>query len=246
MPMRRIITLLALIAIFALSACTTLSSSYLSMGSTHFEILFQEQDKNVAETINKLLNDNATNIINDINPGFDKKVTVKIFPDLDSLNIARQAQGLRPAGVGGGNAVYTTNSIWMVSPNKPGGSISYGSAIVVLHEFTHLVIDDLNPKCATIEGWFIESICYYEAGQKGGIRDAQDHVKWIDEGFFEQYDQKTYWNDHFFIAKFIKNTWGADAFKKIILNDGSVEKAFGIDIKTFYNLYRDWLNKQRY
>jgi hypothetical protein len=244
--MRRIIFPFAVILVFILSACTTLGSSYLSMNNNYFEILYQEQDKSIAETIYKLLNSNRSNIINEINPGFDKKVKVKIFPDLDSLNYARQAQGFPPAGIGGGNAIYSTNSIWMVSPNKPGGTISYGTAIVSLHEFTHLVIDDLNPKCATTEAWFIECLCYYEAGQKGGIRDAQDHVKWIDEGFFEHYDQRTYWNDHFFIAKFLKNTWGPDAFKKIIINNGSVEKAYNVNLITFYNLYRDWLSKQKY
>ena len=98
------------------------------------------------------------------------------------------------------------------------------------------------------ENILTESICYYEAGQKGGISDAKDHVKWNGNEFLDEnkYDQKTYWNDHFYIGKFIKLNFGNDAFSKLVINTFSLEKAFNIDSNAFIEKYMEWLNIQRY
>jgi len=243
----QVVFILILINILMIS-CSTIKKSYLKVDKNNISIQYQEKDNSLALKILNLLENNSENIIRDINPVYKEKITVKIFPDLESLNNERKSIGLRSAGVGGGNTIYSKNSIWLVSPNKPGGSISYDTAIVVLHEFTHLVIYSINNIQNMKENILIESICYYEAGQKGGILNAKDHVKWNGHEFLdeEKYDQKTFWNDHFYIGKFIKLNFGINAFNKLIINNFSLENAFNIDNNTFIKYYMEWLNKQRY
>jgi hypothetical protein len=146
-------------------------SLYLAKESKHFAFYSTYGDIGVLDSLAKTLENNYSRITNHLGIQIDKKIKVKIFPDLKTFHLAINYPDAPDWFVGG---AMNGEVLMMVSPLNPGSVHTYESLMqVVVHEFVHIaVIYTRGDKGVTgLPRWLGEGYAQYEAGQ------VNDHIR---------------------------------------------------------------------
>lgn len=125
--------------------------------SMHFNFYSAKNDINVLDSLAIILENNYTRITKRLGIQIDKKIDVRIFPDIKSYHVATNQPDAPDWVVG----TMTEEGIMMVSPLNPGSIHTHQSLMqVVVHEFVHFAV-------------------YYACGEKGIKRLP----RWLNEGY---------------------------------------------------------------
>jgi len=122
----------------------------------------------------------------------------------------------------------------------------YGGATSrdAVHEFAHLVSLAINPNFGNRPRWLWEAVAIYEA------RESVDFSKWssIEKEFpgftaLNQNNSPLPYKWGYPLAKFILNEWGEDAYINLILTNGNIRSALGINEDEFISKLQLYMNK---
>ena len=213
--------------IICVSSCQTIK--YLKLSSDKWAIEYSQKDEIQAKEVSKLLDKKYSNIIKFLNPEFNKKITIKIYPDLQSFNDARSIFGISQGKPNGGNSVGSTR-IMLVASNI------YDTAI---HELTHLVIYSFAGS-PNRNSWINESICYYLGEQKyGSVRYLKLYYK--EHNYFNSFSQDQYYTKTlYYMGQYIFDHYSNEQIKKLITSQ-SVDSALGINSKKYWESWCNWV-----
>jgi hypothetical protein len=152
--------------------CLTISTSVgqpidslkLAKESKHFNFYSTNGDIKVLDTLAITLENNYSGITNHLGIKIDKKITVKVYPDVKTFHEAIDYPDAPDWLVG----VCKGGQLMMVSPLNPGSAHTYASLMqVIVHEFVHMATSYARgDKGDTgLPRWLSEGYAQYEAGQ---------------------------------------------------------------------------------
>ena len=145
----------------------------LAKESQHFDYYSTNGDIKVLDSLAITLENNYSRITNHLGIQIDKKIKVKVFPNIQAFHAAINLPDAPDWVVGG---TWNTNEIVMVSPLHPGSVHTYESLMqVIVHEFTHIAVYYARGyKGVTgLPRWLNEGYAQYEAGQ------VSEHIRKI-------------------------------------------------------------------
>ena len=220
-------------------------SLYLAKESQHFDLYSTKSDIKVLDSLAITLENNYSRITNHLGIQIDKKINVKIFPDIKTYHVAINQPDAPDWVVGS----LTEEEIMMVSPLNPGSVHTYKSLMqIVVHEFVHIAVYYARGDKGMTElpRWLNEGYAQYEAGQINEyIRKSaksslikkvpptlsqMDTVSAIKFGYMNGYALSVT------IVEFLVNTYGIDKLVLLIKEPKNIE--------TIYGLSKDALEKQ--
>lgn len=212
--------------------------------TNHFKFLCVEKDISCLEEFSLELENNYDRITDDLNYKLKEKVEVRIYPDIDSFHFEVMGSYNYPNWMVG-KAGF--NFINIVSPLNPGGFHTYNSLLkTVVHEFTHVVVNQINPK--GISRLLHEGVASYEARQmdsekKNIIANSiyEDKVPSIKklESDFNGNDGYTF---AYTIVEFMINRYGISKLNELIRNSKEFEAIFNITEEDFEKQWFEFLN----
>lgn len=110
----------------------------------------------------KSLHENYKRISNDSNISLKDKVDIEVYPDIQLYHKAIGVPMAPDWNVGTGRE----SKIKMVSPLNPGKYHTYDTLMmVVVHEFTHVMVSQVNSNLKDIPLWLNEGTAVFEAKQ---------------------------------------------------------------------------------
>ncbi len=142
-----------------------IDSLNLAKESQHFDFYSTRGDIKVLDSLAITLENNYSGITNHLGIQIDKKIKVKVFPNIQAFHTAINLPDAPDWVVGG---TWNTDEIMMVSPLHPGSVHTYASLMqVIVHEFTHIAVYYARGyKGVTgLPRWLNEGYAQYEAGQ---------------------------------------------------------------------------------
>lgn len=254
MQKKRIISF-ALAILFLLTGCNNSTSKgevkssnkiSLQLESNHFKFYSKDQDKKCLEDLSKALEENYTRITNDLITKSIKNVDVYVYSDLDTYH-KEINQPDAPTWVVG-NAGPEPNTIKMANPlNVDGPSYSNFMKIIV-HEFTHVVVSNINPNASNIPIWLNEGIATYESKQfsKADMTNYKDKLgkyplKDLETDFLAFGNNNGYIISYC-IVEYIIKTYGYDKLIDSIKTPSDMEKIFGVSKEDFQNSFIFYIN----
>lgn len=218
----------------------------------HFEFYCVESDEECLEDLAEALEENYLRITTELENDLDFKVKVHVYKDIDTFHKAI-GQSAAPNWVVG--AAYG-NGIQMVSPLNPGGSHDYQSLIqVVVHEFTHVVINNTVQPGTIVPMWLHEGVAMYEAKQRNQLYKAGKWVKRnkipsIDtlESYssYESMDDNQIYPFSYTLVEYIINEYGIEKLNMFIRSPSDYSSAFGVDKDEFEQDWKDYLKRKYY
>jgi hypothetical protein len=216
--------------------------------SQHFDFYSTNGDIKVLDSLAKTLENNYSRITNQLGIQINKKIKVKVFPNIQAFHAAINLPDAPDWFVGG---TLNTNEIMMVSPLHPGSVHTYESLMqVIVHEFTHLAIYYARgDKGVTgLPRWLNEGYAQYEAGQ------VNDHIrKFVESSVIEKapptWTQLDTVSDMEFgnmngyalsvtIVEFLVVTYGIDKLVLLIKEPENFEIIYGL---SEYTLEKQWI-----
>ena len=143
----------------------------------HFMIYSEDDDAETAVQAAEYMESNYDRITTDLKVEPSEKCDFTVYPDLASFHTAIGYEDAPDWLVGMADGNY---SLRIVSPNNPGPAHSYEDIMsVAVHEFAHIVINELNDDVPT---YLNEGTAAYEAGQSSGVAELVQTT--IDNGTF--------------------------------------------------------------
>jgi len=136
----------------------------LAKESLHFGFYSTNGDIKVLDSLATTLENNYSRITNHLGIQINKKINVKVFPNVKAFHAAINLPDAPDWVVGKGSA----NELMMVSPLNPGSSYTYESLMqIIVHEFVHLAVyyTRADKGMAGFSKWLSEGYACYEAGQ---------------------------------------------------------------------------------
>lgn len=232
----------------------TLSSSntkkgdiILQLETNHFKFYSKDDDKGCMKDLSNALEDNYSRITNDLKASLDKKVEVYIYSDLSTYHKARNQPNAPNWLVG--NAIPDSNIIQMVSPLNADGRPYSDLIKVIVHEFTHVVEDNIKTE-KDIPLWINEGVAVYEAKQIVGTEQAIVSAK--STGKFPtlkdlETDSYTFGNNNgytfsYLIVDYIVKTYGYEKLIDLIKTPSEFEKILGLSKEDFQKNWISHLN----
>ena len=209
-----------------------------TLESEHFTFYYTKTDQGSIHQLRDKLEENYDRIVEELKPISMPKVKVKIYQNLASFHkaIDREDAGDWLVGI-----VMEKDTLRMVSPNNPGTTESYEDMLkVALHEFTHVVAYNMTEYPAgNSMSWLMESLACYEAGQ---FNDPKE-MTFMQEGHFPPFVQLTEGGEPsiyavgFTIIEYIRDTWGMEKVRELVINYGNIPGALG---KTAEEFEKGW------
>jgi len=237
----------------AVLVCLTVSQSagqntdslILAKGSRHFSFYSTPGDIKVLDSLAVILENNYSRITNHLGIQIEKKINVKVFPDVRSLHVAINYPDAPDWVVGSCNG----EDLMMVSPLNPGSVHTYASLMqVIVHEFVHIAVSYArgDKGWTVLPRWLSEGYAQYEAGQindfirksvKSGLADKTP-PSWaqLDKASVMEFGNMNGYGLSVTIVEFLVVTYG---FEKLVLLIKEPE-----NIETIYGLSKDKLEKQ--
>jgi hypothetical protein len=216
--------------------------------SNHFKFYSKEQDRDCINDLSDELEDNYTRIINDLHTSLNKKVDIYIFSDLNSYHKAIN-QPNAPSWVVG-NAVSGSNTIQMVNPSNADGRPYSDFMQVIVHEFTHVCISNMNSNANSIPIWLNEGVALFEAKQVNGNEQVFSNAKSANK--FPtlkdlETDPYTFGNSSgyqfsYSIVDYIVKNYGYDKLVTLIKSPSNFEKILGVSKEDFQKKWIDNFN----
>ncbi|MEW9079609.1 peptidase MA family metallohydrolase [Terrisporobacter glycolicus] len=203
----------------------------------------KDKDKVCIEDLSKELEKSYETITNNLGVNIDGRIDVRISPDIKSLHEAMGLTNADDSVVGSGWG----KEIKIVSPLNPGTVHNYNSVKqVLIHEFVHIVISNINSDIDEIPSWINEGIATYEAKQmndntrnfiKQRISENKiPNLNELDKGF------STPDGSHIFsytIVEFLVSKYGYDKLIHILKSPKEIDKILGISKSEFE---REWIS----
>jgi len=141
-----------------------IDSLNLAKESQHFVFYSTHNDIEVLDSLAITLENNYSRITNRLGIQIDKKINVKIFPNVKAFHVAINYPDAPDWVVGSSNG----NELMMVSPLNPGSVHTYASLMqVIVHEFVHIAVSYArgDKGWTTLPRWLSDGYAQYEAGQ---------------------------------------------------------------------------------
>lgn len=154
--------------------------------SNHFKFYSEDQDKECLEDLSAALEDNYTRITDDLDIQLNKKVDIYIYSNLSTFHEAIGKPEAPDWVVG--HVKPGSNTIRMVNPSNADRRPYSNFMKVIVHEFTHIVAENINSDIYSIPIWLSEGVAMFEAnmynfGDKGGYQFSYLIVKYIVEAY---------------------------------------------------------------
>lgn len=171
----------------------------------------------------------------------------EIYPDIKSFHNAIEVPNV-PSWVVG---IGWENKIKMVSPLNPGGQHTYDSLMqVVVHEFTHIAISNINSGLESIPIWLNEGIATYEANQisnndRSVIKEMLDNnnVPSLSEMSSESFAEVGGYLFSYTIIEYIIESYGYDTIISLIKMPEDLENILENTINEFENNWKNYLQE---
>lgn len=169
MKIRPVVLIMLPIAIFVFLTIPKLAgqntdSLSLAKESQHFAFYSTKGDIGVLDSLAIILENNYVRITDRLGIQIEKKINVKVFPDLKSFHAVIHYPDAPDWVVGS----CIGDELLMVSPLNPGSVHSYESLMqVIVHEFVHIAVYYAcgNKVVTVLPKWLNEGYAQYEAGQ---------------------------------------------------------------------------------
>lgn len=132
--------------------------------SQHFKFYSTNGDIIVLDSLALTLEKNYSRITNNLGIQIDKKINVKVFPDMKCFHAAINYPDAPDWVIGS----CVGDELLMVSPLNPGSVHTYESLMqVIVHEFVHIAVYYAcgNKVVSGLPKWLNEGYAQYEAGQ---------------------------------------------------------------------------------
>jgi hypothetical protein len=204
----------------------------------HFLFRYGVGDSVAVDTIAMDMEKNYTRILLDFGLESIPRVTVRIYPDLESFHKGINFPGAPDQILA---TAFGKDDIRMVSPNNAGRErwmLKYG----VPHEFTHCVHLNIdyspnNPR------WLWEGVAQFEAGWFFDPAELEN-IRSKEYPVLAELNNGMEYMLGFVVIEAIKNLWGFDTVIDLIKNQGNVPQVLNIDDKTFEKKIFDWIYKK--
>lgn len=141
-----------------------IDSLNLAKESQNFAFYSTNSDIEVLDSLAITLENNYSRITNCLGVQIEKKINVKVFPNIKSFHVAINYPNAPDWVVGSS----IDDELMMVSPLNPGSSHTYKSLMqVIVHEFVHIAVYYARGEkgSTALPIWLSEGYAQYEAGQ---------------------------------------------------------------------------------
>jgi hypothetical protein len=141
-----------------------IDSINLAKESQHFYFYSSNGDIEVLDSLATTLENNYSRITNRLGIQIEKKINVKVYPNVKSFHVAINYPDAPDWVVG----TSIGDELMMVSPLNPGSSHTYKSLMqVIVHEFVHIAVYYARgeKESTALPRWLSEGYAQYEAGQ---------------------------------------------------------------------------------
>ena len=223
-------------------------SMSLAKESQHFAFYSTKGDNGVLESLASILENNYARITNRLGVQLERKINVKIFPDVKSFHVAIN----RPAAPDWFVGSCVGDTILMVSPLNPGSVHTYESLMqVIVHEFVHIAVYyALGEKVINeLPKWLSEGYAQYEAGQinehiRKSVRSTLTNRipptwKQLDAASAMEFGQMNGYGLSVTIVEFLIETYGIDKLISLIKEPEHIETIYGLTENT---LEKQWIH----
>lgn len=209
----------------------------LTKESQHFTFYSTSGDIKVLDSLAITLENNYSRITNRLGIHIEKKINVRVFPNLRSFHIAIKYPDAPDWVVGSS----IDNELLMVSPLNPGSYHTYKSLMqVIVHEFTHVAVyyARVEKGSNTLPRWLYEGYAQYEAGQID--EDIRKLVKkslidrtpptWdqLEKASAMEFGQMNGYGLSVMIVEFLIDTYGIDKMVLLIKEPENIEMIYGL------------------
>lgn len=213
--------------------------------SKHFIIEFNESEMQCIDEVLSLLEDKYTAITTKLGSGLKQKTIVQICSDREELVLALGIENA-PEWIRGGIAQGKTI---IASPlNPPPGSDYHNVINTVVHEFTHVLLREIN---AIIPKWLDEGIASFEGrdNNEGWIRNTirmgvENHtvptLDDLDTGEkYERFFELGGYPYSYAIIEFVVKVYGYNRLMELVRRPEKLDEIFQITKEEFY---RRWIH----
>lgn len=219
----------------------------LQMENKNFEFYSYNKDKKCLADLSKILEENYNRISKELNITLKEKVIIEVYPDIKAFHDAMGSPNAPNWVVGTG----WKNKIEMVSPLNPGGQHTYDTLMqVVVHEFTHVVISNINSDLESIPIWLNEGIAAYEAKQmssnsRSAIKEKLDSndVPSLSEMNSSNFSEVGGYVFSYTAIEYLIENYGYDTIVLLIKTPTDLEKILGNSMMEFENSWKNHLKE---
>lgn len=214
------------------------------VGSESTEVWATEADRQTAQDILTALQNNSEQICAVLNAKCLFPVIVEIYPDQGSFDTHVMNPEMRGFFAISGEP----HTIQMVSPANPAPhNISYDDGVsVVIHEFVHLIVDEINPYIPT---WLDEGTAIY-VGPHGPYTIACQEA--FPFGYVPSFHQLEYdYNGTpapdlfaYTVADFIVQEYGMESLNLLLRTPENLEDMLGVPRETFEESWHHFIAAQ--
>jgi len=219
----------------------------LAKESRHFDFYSTNGDIKVLDSLAITLENNYSRITNHLGIQTDKKINVKVFPNVKAFHAAINLPDAPDWVVG----TWYADGIMMVSPLNPGSSHTYESLMqVIVHEFVHMAVYfALGEKMTELPKWLSEGYAQYEAGQvneyirksvkSGLLEKAPPTWTQLDTASYIEFGNMNGYGLSVTIVEFLVVTYGIDKLVLLIKEPENIEIIYGLPKDT---LEKQWIH----
>lgn len=222
-------------------------SLFLAKTSQHFSFYSTPGERNVLDSLAITLENNYARITKRLGVQIDKKIDVKVFPDLKAFHVAINYPDAPDWVVGSCNG----DELMMVSPLNPGSIHTYASLMqVIVHEFVHIAVSYArgDKGYTTLPRWISEGYAQYEAGQvnetirksveKSLIDKTPPTWEQLENASVMEFGNMNGYGLSVTIVEFLVTTYGIDKLVQLIKKPENIEIIYGLPENT---LEKQWI-----
>lgn len=203
--------------------------------TAHFTFAYSESDRESIDTVIQALEENYERVTTNLQTIPAEKCRVSVYPDMNSLHKTLQNPISRITGFTDG-----PNSIKIMSPN----SYNYPFMLPV-HEFTHVVIQNLNPNDRMIPAYLNEGTAAYEADQEQGVAATiiphlRDSTLPSIEALTKMTDEDGLYQYGYAFVRYIVEEYGYGKLVELLKNP-DISSVFGISEEEFHKNWVEFL-----
>lgn len=222
----------------------------------HFAFYSTQGDINVLDSLAETLENSYSRITNRLGVRIEKRINVKVYPDVKSFHVAINYPDAPDWVVGSSN----DDELTMVSPSNPGSYHTYKSLMqVAVHEFVHIAVyyTSRGNGGNAIPRWLNEGYAQYEAGQiNDGVRkyvrsslSGKTPPTWaqLETSSAMEFGNMNGYGLSVMIVEFLVNNYGIDKLVLMIKEPENIEIIYGLskdNLEKQWNKYLEALLKE--
>lgn len=226
----------------------------LAKESQHFAFYSTKVDIGVLDSLAIILENNYARITNRLGIQIEKKINVKVFPDVKSFHVAINYPNAPDWAVGS----LVGGELLMVSPLNPGSVHTYESLMqVIVHEFAHIAVYYTTGDHAIngLPKWLNEGYAQYEADQinehihksvKTSLNDSIPPT-WtqLNTTSAMEFGQMNGYAVSATIVEFLIERYGIDKLVLLIKEPENIETIYGMPESTLEKQWIQYIRNER-